>query len=125
MIPDTARAPVDRGIVVAVGPGRRTQAGTLIPLAVTPGDEVMLARGSGTDVTLDGEQFVVVHERDVLGVLVPQVPQVRSEPGADVLAESIRAPAHELGGTRRKESLETDVAPDLLDREAPTGDDLH
>ncbi len=125
MLPETVREPLDRGFVVAVGPGRRTPTGTFIPASVVPGDEVALTPASGVAVTFAGEQFVVVNERDVLGVFVPPVREASSVSGADEFAEPAVERAHALAAAGQEESLETYVAPDLLDREAPTAEDLH
>lgn len=125
MIPDTVRKPLDRGRVVAVGPGRRTPCGTLIPPSVAPGDEVALMHDNGIDVTLGGEQLVVVNKRDVLGVFAPPTREGQPVSRVDAFAEPAFEPARELAGAVREESLETDVAPDILDREAPTAEDLH
>jgi hypothetical protein len=109
---------------VAVGPGRRTPGGRLIPPAVAPGDEVAADQDHGTEITLAGEQLIVVSEQDVLGVFVAPDHDDQPAPNAADIAEPISEREHELSGTAREESLETDVAPDLLDRESPTGEDL-
>ncbi len=125
VIPETVGKPPNLGSVVAVGPGRRTAGGVLIPPSVAPGDEVALDRASGTEITLAGERLIVVSERDVLGVFVAPADDARPQPAAADIAEPIPERERELSGAAREESLETDVAPDLLDRESPTGEDLH
>lgn len=125
IIPETVRKSLNLGSVVAVGPGRRTPGGTLIPPCVAPGDEVVLDRDRGTEITLAGEQFIVVSEQDVLGVFVAPDDDNRLAPAAVDVTEPISEWERKLLGTTREESLETDVAPGLLDREAPTGEDLH
>ena len=125
MIPEPVRRTLNLGSVVAVGPGRQAPGGTPIPPSVAPGDEVALERDSGTEITLAGEQLIVVSEQDLLGVFIPRDRDDRRAPTATDIAEPILERERELSGTAREESLETDVAPDLLDRESPTGEDLH
>ena len=125
MVPDTARRPLNLGSVVAVGPGWRTPGGILIPPSVAPGDEVALERGCGIEVTLAGEHLVVASERDILGIFLPAVHADRRSSAAGDIAEAIAEPERPLFGAAREESLETDVAPGLLDREPLTGEDLH
>jgi len=52
-----------------VGPGRKTEEGKLIPLDVKKGDRVLIGKYSGTDVKIDGTEYVILREDDVLGVL--------------------------------------------------------
>lgn len=120
LIPDAVRKPLDLGRVMAVGPGRRAHDGSFIPPAVAPGDEVALEPNRGTQVTLAGEQLLVVSERDVLGVLIESPVRAAKDTGEPILEQETR-----WSRAAREESLETDVAPDLLDREPPTGEDLH
>jgi len=72
LIPDAVHKPLNRGSVVAVGSGRRTSNGTLIPPAVAPGDEILLTPDSGIEITVAGEQLIVASEQDVLGVFTHQ-----------------------------------------------------
>ena len=97
--------------------------GALIPPSVALGDEIALDPDSGTEITLAGEELIVVREQDVLGVFVAPDHDDRLAPVAGDIAEPEWE--RELSGAAREESLETDVAPDLLDRESPTGEDLH
>ena len=69
IIPDTAKEKPQEGEVVAVGPGRKTEDGKLIPLDVKAGDRVLMGKYSGTDVKIDGTEYVILREDDVLGVL--------------------------------------------------------
>jgi len=69
IIPDTAKEKPQEGEVVAVGPGRKTEEGKLIPLDVKQGDRVLIGKYSGTDVKIDGTEYVILREDDVLGVL--------------------------------------------------------
>jgi chaperonin GroES len=55
--------------VIAVGPGRTTEDGKRIPLDVKKGDRILIGKYSGTDVKIDGTEYVIIREDDVLGVL--------------------------------------------------------
>jgi chaperonin GroES len=69
IIPDTAKEKPQEGEVVAVGPGRKTEDGKIIPLDVKKGDRILMGKYSGTDVKIDGIEYVILREDDVLGVL--------------------------------------------------------
>jgi chaperonin GroES len=69
IIPDTAKEKPQEGQVVAVGTGRVTDAGKNHPLAVKKGDRILFGKYSGSEVRLDGEEFLIMKEEDVLGVL--------------------------------------------------------
>jgi chaperonin GroES len=69
IIPDTAKEKPQEGEVVAVGPGRRTDDGTRIAMEVKKGDRILIGKYSGTDVKIDGTEYVILREDDVLGVL--------------------------------------------------------
>jgi chaperonin GroES len=66
VIPDTAKEKPQQGEVLAVGPGRRADSGELIPLDIKPGDTVLYSKYGGTEVTVDGEDLLVLSGRDVL-----------------------------------------------------------
>ena len=68
IIPDTAKEKPQEGEVVAVGPGLRDEAGKLQPLDVKAGDRVLFGKWSGTEIKLEGTDFVVLKESDVIGV---------------------------------------------------------
>ena len=70
IIPDTVAEKPQEGEVVAVGPGVRSEDGTLHPLDVKTGDRVLFGKWSGTEVKLDGEEFLIMKESDIMGVLV-------------------------------------------------------
>ena len=72
IIPDTAKEKPQQGEVVAVGPGGRDEAGKLIPLDVKAGDRVLFGKWSGTEVKLDGVEYLIMKESDVMGVLVEE-----------------------------------------------------
>lgn len=69
VIPDNAAEKPDQGEVVAVGPGRRDKAGKLIEMGVKVGDRVLFGKYSGQSVKIDGEEFLVMREEDIMGVL--------------------------------------------------------
>jgi chaperonin GroES len=68
-IPDSAKEKPQQGEVVAVGKGKRTEDGKLIPLDVKPGDRVLFGKYSGNDITIDGTEYLIMREDEVLGVL--------------------------------------------------------
>jgi len=69
IIPDTAKEKPQQGEVVAVGPGGRDEAGKLIPLDVQVGDRVLFGKWSGTEVKIDGVEYLIMKESDIMGVL--------------------------------------------------------
>ena len=67
VIPDTAKEKPQQGEVLAVGPGRRTDnTGDLVPLDVAVGDKVVYSKYGGTEITIDGEELLILSSRDVL-----------------------------------------------------------
>ncbi len=73
IIPDTAKEKPQEGEVVAVGPGARDDAGKLIPLDVKAGDRVLFGKWSGTEVKIDGQEFLIMKESDIMGVIEGKV----------------------------------------------------
>jgi chaperonin GroES len=69
IIPDTAKEKPQQGEVVAVGPGGRDEAGKLIPIDLKAGDRVLFGKWSGTEVKIDGIEYLIMKESDVMGVL--------------------------------------------------------
>jgi len=70
VIPDTAKEKPQQGEVLAVGPGRRSeQTGEVIPLDVKVGDTVVYSKYGGTEVTIDGDDLLVLNARDVLAIV--------------------------------------------------------
>ena len=67
-IPDTAKEKPQQGEIVAVGPGR-TEDGQRIPMEVKVGDRVLYGKYSGTEVTVEGDQYLILRESDVLAVI--------------------------------------------------------
>jgi chaperonin GroES len=66
VIPDTAKEKPQQGEVIAVGPGRLDDNGKRIPMDVKVGDRILYAKYSGQEVTIDGEEYIVLSEKDVL-----------------------------------------------------------
>ena len=69
IIPDTAKEKPNQGEIIAVGPGARNDKGEITPLDVKKGDFVLFGKWSGTEVSLDGEDLLIMNESDVMGVL--------------------------------------------------------
>jgi chaperonin GroES len=69
IIPDTAKEKPQEGKVVAVGKGKRREDGTITPPDVKAGDRILFAKYSGSDVTIDGKEYIIMREDDILGVL--------------------------------------------------------
>jgi chaperonin GroES len=69
IIPDTAKEKPIQGEVVSAGPGARDEAGKLQPLDVKAGDHVLFGKWSGTEVTIEGTEYLIMKESDILGVL--------------------------------------------------------
>ena len=68
IIPDTAKEKPQEGVVVATGKGKPRDDGGITPLDVAAGDKVLFGKFSGTDVTLDGEDYVILREEDILAI---------------------------------------------------------
>ena len=69
IIPDTAKEKPQEGEVIAVGPGGRDEAGKLIPLDVKAGDRILFGKWSGTEVKIDGTEYLIMKESDVMGIV--------------------------------------------------------
>lgn len=69
MLPDTAKEKPQKGKVIAVGSGRVLENGQKVPLEVKEGDIVVFAKYGGTEIEIDGEEYVILSERDLLAVL--------------------------------------------------------
>ncbi len=69
IIPDTAKEKPQEGKVIAVGKGKVNDAGKLVPLDVKAGDRILFGKSSGTEVVVDGEDYLIMREDDILGVL--------------------------------------------------------
>ena len=73
LIPDTAKEKPQQGEVIAVGPGGRDETGKLIPIDLKVGDHVLFGKWSGTEVKLDGIEYLIMKESDIMGVLEESV----------------------------------------------------
>ena len=69
IVPDTAKEKPVQGKVVAVGPGARNEDGTLQPPDVKKGDTILYGKYSGTEVKIDDEEFLIMRESDIMGIL--------------------------------------------------------
>ena len=69
IIPDSAKEKPQEGEVVAVGKGKRLEDGSVVPLDVKPGDRILFGKYSGSDIKMDGHEYLIMREDEVLGVL--------------------------------------------------------
>ena len=69
IIPDTAKENPMEGEIIAVGPGGRDENGQLVALDVKAGDRVLFGKWSGTEVTIDGEELLIMKESDIMGII--------------------------------------------------------
>jgi chaperonin GroES len=79
-IPDSAKEKPQEGEVVAVGKGKRLEDGKVVPLDVQPGDRILFGKYSGSEIKIDGEEYMIMREDEVLGIL-DQKPQAVSKAG--------------------------------------------
>ena len=70
ILPDTAKEKPQKGKVLSVGTGRILDNGTRVPLDVREGDVVIFSKYGGTEIKIDGEDYLIVSERDILGVVI-------------------------------------------------------
>jgi chaperonin GroES len=68
-IPDTAKEKPQEGEVVSVGKGKRLEDGKVVPLDVQVGDRILFGKYSGSDIKIDGEEYLIMREDEVLGIL--------------------------------------------------------
>ena len=68
IIPDTAKEKPSEGEIVAVGPGELTEDGKLKPMNVKQGDKVLFGKWSGTEVKIDGKEYSIMKESDIMGI---------------------------------------------------------
>ena len=73
IIPDTAKEKPMEGEVVAAGPGTRDEKGQLVALEVKAGDRILFGKWSGTEVKLDGVEYLIMKESDIMGVIIEEV----------------------------------------------------
>ena len=68
-IPDTAKEKPQRGQIVATGKGRVTEDGKILPLEVKNGDKILFSKYAGTELKLDGSEYLMMREEDILGII--------------------------------------------------------
>lgn len=68
-IPDTAKEKPVEGVVVAVGKGLKNESGALIPMDVQKGDKIIFAKWGGTEIKIEGVEYLIMKEADVLGIV--------------------------------------------------------
>jgi chaperonin GroES len=78
IIPDTAKEKPSEGEVIAVGPGGRDESGKLIPIDLKEGDRVLFGKWSGTEVKIDGVEYVIMKEGDIIGVIEQTVARTKA-----------------------------------------------
>ena len=69
IIPDTAKEKPQEGKVVAVGPGAKSEDGKITPMDVKVGDQILFGKWSGTEVKIDGKEYSIMKESDIMGVI--------------------------------------------------------
>jgi len=69
IIPDTAKEKPQEGEVIAAGTGKRLESGTVTPLEVKEGDRVLFGKYSGTEIKLDGTEYLILREDEILGIV--------------------------------------------------------
>jgi len=69
IIPDTAKEKPQEGEIIAVGPGARDETGKIVELDVKVGDRILFGKWSGTEVKIDGQEYLIMKESDVLGII--------------------------------------------------------
>ncbi len=69
IIPDTAKEKPQKGEVIAVGPGRLDENGKRVPMEVKVGDKVIFSKYAGSEVKIDGEEYLIMREDDILAIL--------------------------------------------------------
>jgi chaperonin GroES len=69
IIPDTAKEKPQEGKVIAVGPGAKTEEGKITPMDVKVGDHILFGKWSGTEVKIDGKEYSIMKESDIMGVI--------------------------------------------------------
>ena len=77
IIPDSAKDKPQEGEVISTGKGRTNDEGKTFPLAVKEGDRILFGKYSGTEIKIDGEEFLIMREEEVLGILDAQPKQAK------------------------------------------------
>ncbi|MBP1727890.1 MAG: molecular chaperone GroES [Deltaproteobacteria bacterium] len=68
-IPETAKEKPQKGEVIAVGKGKKTEDGKVIPVDVKKGDKVLFGKYAGTEIKIDGQEYLIMREDDILGIM--------------------------------------------------------
>ncbi|MBC5823879.1 MAG: co-chaperone GroES [Candidatus Eremiobacteraeota bacterium] len=69
ILPDTAKEKPQEGVILAVGPGRKTDKGDVVPIELKAGDKVIYSKYSGSEIKLDGHEYLIISEKDVLAIV--------------------------------------------------------
>ena len=69
IIPDTAKEKPQEGEVIAIGNGKKTEDGNIVPLDVKAGDRILFGKYSGAEIKMDGQEFLILREEEVLGII--------------------------------------------------------
>lgn len=69
IIPDSAKEKPQEGLIVATGKGKTTEDGKVLPMDVKPGDKILYGKYSGSEIKLDDEDYLIMHQDDILGIL--------------------------------------------------------
>lgn len=69
VIPDTVKEKPQEGEIIAVGEGKKNSEGKIVPLSLKVGDKILYGKYSGTEVVIDGEDYLIIREEDVLGII--------------------------------------------------------
>ena len=79
IIPDSAKEKPQEGEVISVGKGKSNDEGKVFPLAVKEGDRILFGKYSGTEIKLDGDDFIIMREEEVLGILTGAASSAKKE----------------------------------------------
>ncbi len=69
IIPDTAKEKPQEGTIISVGPGKLDENGKLIPMTLKQGDRIIFSKYAGTEITIDGEELLIMRESDILAII--------------------------------------------------------
>jgi len=69
ILPDSAKEKPQQGKVIAVGPGKKAEDGKLLPMDVKVGDTILFGKYSGSEIKIDGNEYLIMREEDVLGIV--------------------------------------------------------
>jgi len=69
IIPDTAKEKPQEGEIIAVGPGKVAEDGSKVPMEVSVGDKVLFGKYSGTEIKIDSQEYLIMHQDDIFGII--------------------------------------------------------